>query len=74
MFTSQFKREAVELVEREGVSVAEAARRLGGWAGIGLGQRVQRAGGATVERGPLADFLRGLTEGGGDSTGARASR
>ena len=28
-FTSQFKREAVELVEREGVSVAEAARRLG---------------------------------------------
>ena len=29
MYTSQFKREAVELVEREGVSVAEAARRLG---------------------------------------------
>jgi transposase len=28
-YTSQFKREAVELVEREGVSVAEAARRLG---------------------------------------------
>ena len=28
-FTSQFKREAVELVDREGVSVAEAARRLG---------------------------------------------
>ena len=27
--TSQFKREAVELVEREGLSVAEAARRLG---------------------------------------------
>ncbi len=29
VYTSQFKREAVELVEREGVSVAEAARRLG---------------------------------------------
>ena len=28
-YTSQFKREAVELVAREGVSVAEAARRLG---------------------------------------------
>jgi transposase len=28
-YTSQFKREAVELVEREGLSVAEAARRLG---------------------------------------------
>ena len=28
-YTSQFKREAVELVDREGVSVAEAARRLG---------------------------------------------
>ena len=28
-YTSQYKREAVELVEREGVSVAEAARRLG---------------------------------------------
>jgi transposase len=28
-YTSQFKQEAVELVEREGVSVAEAARRLG---------------------------------------------
>ena len=28
-YTSQFKREAVELIEREGVSVAEAARRLG---------------------------------------------
>ena len=28
-YTLQFKREAVELVEREGVSVAEAARRLG---------------------------------------------
>jgi transposase len=28
-YTSQFKREAVELVERAGVSVAEAARRLG---------------------------------------------
>ena len=28
-FTSQFKREAVALVDREGVSVAEAARRLG---------------------------------------------
>ena len=27
--TSQFKREAVELIDREGVSVAEAARRLG---------------------------------------------
>jgi transposase len=29
VYTSQFKREAVELVDREGVSVAEAARRLG---------------------------------------------
>ena len=29
VYTSQFKREAVELVEREGLSVAEAARRLG---------------------------------------------
>ena len=28
-YTSQFKREGVELVEREGLSVAEAARRLG---------------------------------------------
>ena len=28
-YTSQYKREAVELVEREGLSVAEAARRLG---------------------------------------------
>ena len=28
-YTSQFKREAVELIEREGLSVAEAARRLG---------------------------------------------
>ena len=28
-YTSQFKREAVELVAREGMSVAEAARRLG---------------------------------------------
>ncbi len=27
VYTSQFKREAVELVEREGLSVAEAARR-----------------------------------------------
>ena len=27
--TSQFKREAVELIAREGLSVAEAARRLG---------------------------------------------
>ena len=27
--TSQFKREAVELIARDGVSVAEAARRLG---------------------------------------------
>jgi transposase len=29
VLTSQFKREAVELVKREGASVAEAARRLG---------------------------------------------
>ena len=29
VYTSQFKREAVELVDREGLSVAEAARRLG---------------------------------------------
>ena len=27
--TSQFKREAVELIAREGLSVAEASRRLG---------------------------------------------
>ncbi len=29
VYTSQFKREAVELVDREALSVAEAARRLG---------------------------------------------
>jgi transposase len=28
-FTNEFKRQAVELVTREGLSVAEAARRLG---------------------------------------------
>jgi len=28
-YTAQFKREAVELIAREGLSVAEAARRLG---------------------------------------------
>ena len=41
-------------------------------AGIGLGQRVQREGGATVERGPLTDGLRRLTEGGGRLDGGQS--
>ena len=38
----------------------------------GLGQRVQGAGRATVERGPLANFLRRLTEGGGRLDGGQS--
>ncbi len=40
--------------------------------GIGLGQRVQGAGRATVERGPLTDVLGRLSEGGGRLDGGQS--
>ena len=58
-----------EPVQRE-LAAADRLEQVG----IGLGQRVQRAGGATVERGPLADFSVACPRVVVDSTGAGASR